>query len=171
MERMMNMWIKNQNQQNMPVNMHLALAKARSIYEDVAKAEEDIKVVLNASSRWFTNFRKTYNFHIIKMTGKAASVDINAAEEFTETLKANGNTEGDCTLKPVMIYHSVNPHAVEGYIKHLLSIHFYSNAKGWIMGNIFCDYLVSKLEDELHQYCMKENLDFELSGSTINPQP
>jgi hypothetical protein len=41
------------------------------------------------------------------------------------TLLLGGKTEGDHKLKPVMMYHSANPCAVKGCVKHLLPAHFY----------------------------------------------
>jgi len=78
------------------------------------------------------------------------------------TLLVGGNAEGDYKLKPVMVYHSANPCALKGYVKHLLPVHFYSNAKGQITGSLFIDYLTSKLEGELREYCARENIDFKI---------
>ena len=41
-----------------------------------------------------------------------------------------GNTEGDYKLKPVMVYHSANPLALNSYIKHLLPTHFFKVLRG-----------------------------------------
>jgi len=60
------------------------------------------------------------------------------------------------------VYHSANPCALKGYVKHLLPVHFYSNAKGWVTGSLFIDYLTSKLEGELREYCARENIDFKI---------
>jgi hypothetical protein len=46
-----------------------------------------------------------------------------------------------------MAYHSAVPHAV----------YFYSNSKGWVTDPLFIDYLMSKLEGEMCEYCTKEN--------------
>lgn len=78
------------------------------------------------------------------------------------TLLFGGNAEGDCKLKPVLVYHSANPRALKGYAKNLLPVHFFSNPKGWVTGQIFSDYLVSKLKDELRHYCESENLSFKI---------
>ena len=72
------------------------------------------------------------------------------------------NAEGDYKLKPVMVYHSANPCALKGYVEHLLPAHFCSNAKGWVTGPPFIDYLMSKLESELQEYCAKENMAFKI---------
>jgi hypothetical protein len=73
-------------------------------------------------------------------------------------LLSGGNVEGDYKLKPVMVYHFANPHALEDYVEHLLLVHFYSNAKWWVMCPPFIGYLTSKLEGELCEYCAEENV-------------
>jgi DDE superfamily endonuclease./Tc5 transposase DNA-binding domain./CENP-B N-terminal DNA-binding domain. len=207
MEKMLSIWIEDQNQRHLPISMLVVQAKARSIYEDLSKDDDNAKP-FNASSGWFWNFTKRYNFHTIKVSGEAAPADTVAAEEFVKelqhiiekggylpkqifninetslfwkrmpsrtyisqedaaakdrfTLLLGGNAQGDCKLKPVMVYHSANPCALKGYVKHLLPVHFYSNAKGWITGSLFIDYMTSKLEGELREYCAKENLDFKI---------
>ena len=206
MEKMLSMWIEDQNQRHLPISMLVVQAKARSIYEDLSK--DDNAKPFNASSGWFWNFTKRYNFHTIRVSGEASPADPAAAEEFVKelqhiiekggylpkqifnisetavfwkrmpsrtyisqddaaatdrfTLLLGGNAEGDYKLKPVMVYHSANPCALKGYVKHLLPVHFYSNAKGWVTGSLFIDYLTSKLEGELREYCARENIDFKI---------
>jgi len=206
MEKMLSMWIEDQNQRHLPISMLVVQGKARSIYEDLSK--DDNAKPFNASSGWFWNFTKRYNFHTIRLSGEAAPADPVAAEEFVKelqhiiekggylpkqifninetavfwkrmpsrtyisqedaaaedrfTLLLGGNAEGDYKLKPVMVYHSANPCALKGYVKHLLPVHFYSNAKGRVTGFLFIDYLTSKLEGELREYCARENIDFKI---------
>ena len=41
------------------------------------------------------------------------------------TLFWGGNAEGDCKLKPLMVYHPENPRALKGYVKNVcLSLGF-----------------------------------------------
>jgi hypothetical protein len=56
-------------------------------------------------------------------------------------LLLGGNTEGDYKLKPVMVYHCANPDALKGYVKHLIPVPVYSNAKGWVTDPLFIEYL------------------------------
>jgi len=60
-----------------------------------------------------------------------------------------------------MVYHSANPLALNGYIKHLLPMHLFLSAKRWATELLFVDYLGSKLEDKLQEYCARENLTFK----------
>jgi hypothetical protein len=206
MEKKLSMWIEDQNQRHLPISMLVVQAQARSIYEDLSK--DDNAKPFNASSGWFWNFTKRYNFHTIRVSGEAAPADPVAAEEFIKelqhiiekggylpkqifninetavfwkrmpsrtyisqedaaakdkfTLLLGGNAEGDYKLKPVMVYYSANPCALKGYVKHLLPLHFYSNTKGRVTGSLFIDYLTSKLEGELREYCARENIDFKI---------
>jgi len=64
-------------------------------------------------------------------------------------LLLGGNAEGDHKLKPVMVSHSAKPCALKGCVKHLLPVHFYTNAKEQVTGPVFSDYLRSKLDSEL----------------------
>jgi hypothetical protein len=78
------------------------------------------------------------------------------------TVLVGGNAVRNCKLKPVMVYDSANLHALKGYMKHLLPMRFYSDAKKWVTGPLFVDCLTSKLEDKLPGYCAKENLAIEI---------
>ncbi|KAK3878955.1 hypothetical protein Pcinc_016441 [Petrolisthes cinctipes] len=84
MEKMLATWIDHQNKTNVPVSYKLIHAKAKSIYDNL-KVEE--KKWFTASSGWFTNFRRYFGFHNLKMVGKAASADTEAAEEYPAVLK------------------------------------------------------------------------------------
>ena len=61
MERVLSTWIENQNQENVPGSMLVIQAKTRRIYEDFISDEGEVKQ-FNASSGWFSNFRKHYNY-------------------------------------------------------------------------------------------------------------
>ena len=197
----------------MPVSILVIQAKARSIYEDLINDEGEVKP-FNVISGWFSNVQKHYNYHNIKMNGKAAVTDTVAVEKFPAFLKAiiegggysqkqilnidetgrfwkrmqcrtyishegktvpglkaakdcftlllGCNVEGDCTLKLLMVYHSDNPRALNGYVKKCLPVYWYSNAKGWLTGKMFCEYFSSQLPTELNEYCEKENLSFKI---------
>ena len=89
MEKMLSMWIEDQNQRNAPVSLMVIQHKAKSLFNDLkAKEGEGSKEEdFNASRGWFQRFRQRYHFHNIKVTGEAASSDAVAAENFTPELK------------------------------------------------------------------------------------
>ncbi|XP_042235751.1 tigger transposable element-derived protein 1-like, partial [Homarus americanus] len=85
-----------------------------------------------------------------------------AKDRVTVTVLLGANASGDLKLKPVLVYHSVNPRALKGYIKSNLGIHFWSSKKGWMTGQIFSDLLVDVFENVFKKYCKKKNIDFKI---------
>ncbi|XP_042243388.1 tigger transposable element-derived protein 1-like [Homarus americanus] len=78
------------------------------------------------------------------------------------TVLFGANASGDLKLKPVLVYHSVNPRALKGYIKSTLGVHFRSSKKGWMTGQIFSDLLMDVFENVSKNYCKKKNMDFKI---------
>ena len=74
------------------------------------------------------------------------------------TLLLEANLTGDCKLKPVMVYHAENSHALKGYEKISLPIHWYSNSSGWMTGHIFQMYSRMSFVHELKEYCTSQGL-------------
>ena len=85
MEKMFSYWIEHHNQ-HMPLAGAAIQAKAKSLYADLSKEEED-PVPFTASSGWFDRFKHCFGSHNIKLTREAAAADHVAAEEFKETFK------------------------------------------------------------------------------------
>ena len=70
------------------------------------------------------------------------------------TLLLGANLTGDCKLKPALVYHAENPHALKGYDKTSLPVRWFANFNGWMMGHIFQAYSKTQLVHELKEYCM-----------------
>jgi hypothetical protein len=49
------------------------------------------------------------------------------------TLLLGGNTEDDFKLKPMLIYHSLNPRTLRGCDKASLPVIWQANKKSWVM--------------------------------------
>lgn len=84
MEKLLALWIEDQNQRNVPVSLAVIQTKAKSLYDDL-KAKEggcSKEEQFTASRGWFQRFKIRYNFHNIKVTGESASSDTTAAEKF-----------------------------------------------------------------------------------------
>ena len=81
-------------------------------------------------------------------------------DHFTFLLGAN-LTE-DCNFKPVMVYHTETPHALKGYDKSSLPVHWYVNSSGWMTGHIFQAYSKVQLVHEFKEYCMSQGLSFHI---------
>ena len=78
------------------------------------------------------------------------------------TLLLGANLTGDCKLKPVLVYHAENPHALKGYEKNSLPVHWYSNSSGWMTGHIFQEYSKTQLLGNLKEYCLSQGLPFKI---------
>ena len=89
MEKKLAIWIEDQNQCNANVNLTVIQWKAKSLFNDLKASggegskDEDF----HASRGGFQHIRQRYNFHNIKVTGKAASSDTFAARSFIPELK------------------------------------------------------------------------------------
>ncbi|XP_068251128.1 tigger transposable element-derived protein 1-like [Palaemon carinicauda] len=86
MEKLLAQWIQHQNKDNVPITKAIIQAKALSIYKDLlVENAKDTTKTFNASSGWFSRFKKRYGgFHNLKMTGEA---DVEAAKIYAGTLK------------------------------------------------------------------------------------
>ena len=65
-------------------------------------------------------------------------------------------------LKPVAVYHALNPRALKGMDHHYLPVRWYANAKGWMTSAIMQDYVNGKLRNELEKYCISEGIPFRI---------
>uniref|UniRef100_A0A0P4WIV5 DDE-1 domain-containing protein n=1 Tax=Scylla olivacea TaxID=85551 RepID=A0A0P4WIV5_SCYOL len=84
------------------------------------------------------------------------------AAKDTLTLLFCGNAEGDCKMKPLLVYRSENPRALKGLSKNMLPVHWASNKKAWVTGQRFEDWFTKDFAVEAEQYCRKQNLAFKV---------
>nr|XP_014424896.1 tigger transposable element-derived protein 1-like [Pelodiscus sinensis] len=91
MERLLTIWIEDQNQRNLPISLSLVQEKARSLFNDLKATRTASKGDCNeefvASKGWFNRFKKRTNLHNIKVQGEAASADVSAASSFPKILE------------------------------------------------------------------------------------
>ncbi|XP_053413462.1 PRKR-interacting protein 1 isoform X2 [Nycticebus coucang] len=89
MERLLIIWIQDQNQRNMPVSLPLVQEKARSLFNDLKAArtacEGDCKEEFVASRGWFNRFKERANLHNIKARDGAATANVRATSDFPKT--------------------------------------------------------------------------------------
>ena len=63
------------------------MSKAKNLFAMLKeKAGPNYNVEFTASSGWFKWFKNCYSLHNVTVSGKSASADVKAAEEFLETL-------------------------------------------------------------------------------------
>lgn len=89
MEKLLNIWIEDKNQKNMPLNGECIRMKAKRIYNHISQEEStaanDVRE-FSASKGWLDNFKKRFALHNICLTGEAASADEEAAKLFIPVL-------------------------------------------------------------------------------------
>ncbi|XP_067944890.1 tigger transposable element-derived protein 1-like [Watersipora subatra] len=88
MEKLLTIWLKDQQWRRFPLSLLLIQEKAKSIFEDVkAKAGESAaEETFSASCGWFSHFKKRANLYNASVSGEAASADTEAAERFPQVL-------------------------------------------------------------------------------------
>ena len=91
MERLLVIWLEDQNQRHIPVSLALVQEKARCLYNDIKAERIASGVECNedfcASRGWFNRFRKRANLHNIRVQGEAADADGKMAAEYPEIFK------------------------------------------------------------------------------------
>ncbi|XP_067947153.1 tigger transposable element-derived protein 1-like [Watersipora subatra] len=89
MEKLLTIWLDDQQRRRFPLSLLLIQEKAKSIFEDVkAKAGESVaEETFSASCGWFSRFKKRVNLHNVSVSGEEASADTEAAERFPQVLK------------------------------------------------------------------------------------
>lgn len=78
------------------------------------------------------------------------------------TLLLGANAAGDCRLKPMMIYHSENPRALKNYVKSSLPVHFKSNKKAWMTGDLFTTWFSDYFKPSVEAYCKQQQIPFKI---------
>jgi len=93
MEQLLTLWVDDLNQKKIPLTKHAIAAKARSLCDEIQQ-KESVKKTFNASKGWFARFKQHSQIHYIKISGEAASANIEAnctltAAEFKKIMEDN----------------------------------------------------------------------------------
>uniref|UniRef100_UPI00358F1F1B tigger transposable element-derived protein 1-like n=1 Tax=Myxine glutinosa TaxID=7769 RepID=UPI00358F1F1B len=72
------------------------------------------------------------------------------------------NAKGDLMLKPMMLYHSLNPPALKGKNKQTLPMFWKANRKSWVMAAIFLDWFHNCFVPQVERYMVGKNLAFKV---------
>ncbi|XP_066970877.1 tigger transposable element-derived protein 1-like [Macrobrachium rosenbergii] len=88
MERLLMVWLEDQNQRNVPVSLSLIQEKARELHKAIVlkRGEGSGSEPFVASRGWFKRFKSRANLHNLKLHGEAASADQEAADIFSSYL-------------------------------------------------------------------------------------
>uniref|UniRef100_A0A8C3IMC7 HTH CENPB-type domain-containing protein n=1 Tax=Chrysemys picta bellii TaxID=8478 RepID=A0A8C3IMC7_CHRPI len=94
MERLLSVWIEDQNQRNISLNLLVKQAKKKS--------EGSQTETFTASRGWFDQFKRRFHLHNIKMSGEAASVDIKKFPNYLKKIIEEVVCGGNCGLNVSM---------------------------------------------------------------------
>uniref|UniRef100_A0A3Q1EIV1 HTH CENPB-type domain-containing protein n=1 Tax=Acanthochromis polyacanthus TaxID=80966 RepID=A0A3Q1EIV1_9TELE len=88
MERLLVLWLEDQQQRCLPVSLRLTQEKARSLFEKLKreKGEGSENEEFGASKGWFMRFKARANLHNFKVQREAASGDDKAGSDFPNAL-------------------------------------------------------------------------------------
>ncbi|XP_066941104.1 tigger transposable element-derived protein 1-like [Macrobrachium rosenbergii] len=88
MEKLLLIWLEDQNQRRVPVSLSVIQEKARELHAAVVKksGEGSASEEFSASRGWFNSFKARANLHNVKLQGEAVSADGVAAESFPSGL-------------------------------------------------------------------------------------
>ena len=77
------------------------------------------------------------------------------------TLLLCANASGDCVIKTLMLYRSLNPRALKNQNKDDLPVFWRANKKVWVTSAIFCDWFWNCFVYEVETCLKSKNLDFK----------
>ena len=78
------------------------------------------------------------------------------------TLLLCANASGDCMVKPMLVYRSLNPRALKGKNKCHLPVFWRANKKAWVTGALSMDWLNNCFVPDVERYLSKKNLTFKV---------
>jgi len=65
-------------------------------------------------------------------------------------------------MKPMMLCHSLNLHALKGKNKHMLPMFWRANRNAWVMAAIFMDWFHNCFVPQVERYLVEQNLAFKI---------
>ncbi|XP_029980169.1 tigger transposable element-derived protein 1-like [Sphaeramia orbicularis] len=88
MEKLLTIWIEDQNQRRLSISLMLIQEKAWRIFQTLKeqKGKDAEKEEFTASKGWFMRFKARVNLHNLKVQGEAASADETAMKAFPDDL-------------------------------------------------------------------------------------
>lgn len=78
------------------------------------------------------------------------------------TLLLCTNASGDCMIKPLLVYKSMNPRALKNIYKNKLPVFWRANSHAWVTGDIFLDWFENCFIPEVRRYLTLQNLAFKV---------
>ena len=101
MEALLHVWIVNQRERNIPLNLNTIKAKALTLFESVATERNTLGLhTFVASSGWFQKFKKRCSLNNVRLQGESASADHSVVPDFKQEFQ-NVIDEGDFSPKQI----------------------------------------------------------------------
>ena len=86
MEKLLNLWSGDLKQKRIPLTQRAVAAKAASLFDEIQPIDR-VNETFTVSKGWFASFKQRSQIRCIKISGEAASADIEATHAFTTELK------------------------------------------------------------------------------------
>ncbi|XP_031819975.1 tigger transposable element-derived protein 1 isoform X3 [Sarcophilus harrisii] len=89
MERLLSVWIEDQNQRGVPVNVSTIQDKAKSLFQDLKREQGQSAEAetFGASRGWFTRFKARHSLPNLGTSSETVSTDPEAAAKYPEALR------------------------------------------------------------------------------------
>ena len=84
--KLLTLWVDDLNQKRIPLTQRAIDAKARSLFDEIQRKEGGNET-FTARNGWFTRFKQLSQIQCTKISGQAASADIEATCAFTAEFK------------------------------------------------------------------------------------
>ncbi|CAK9822349.1 Tigger transposable element-derived protein 1 [Anthophora retusa] len=215
MEKDLVNWIDECSKKRIPLDTNVIKHKALQIYKDLKEnGEFSINPDFVASKGWYDRFRKRFSLQNMKVQGKSASVDNEAArtypKELQKIIKQRGyttdqvfnadetglwwrkmpkrtfiskkekitpgfnvskdrvtllmcsNVSGDHMVKPMLVYRSLNPHAMKNINKNTLPVYWTANKKACVTVDSFKKWFLNCFVPSVEAYLKQKDLDFKV---------
>ncbi|XP_043837136.1 CENPB DNA-binding domain-containing protein 1 [Dromiciops gliroides] len=90
MERLLSLWIEDQNRRNAPLSTMIIQEKAKSLFDDLQReqGESSQMETFSASRGWFVRFKERHGLPSIKVSNEAASTAAAGELKYSEVLKS-----------------------------------------------------------------------------------
>jgi hypothetical protein len=163
-------WLENFKSRSGVKNIKLTGEAASADKDAAAKYPDELRKIIDENGydlRQIFNVDET-GLYWKKMPSrtflakKEAAAPGHKASKDRITILLGGNAEGDCKLKPLVVYRTMNPRAFKGLNKQSLPVIWKSNKKAWMTRQLFEEWFTSYFCPTAEKYCKENNLDFKV---------